>query len=207
MASAGKVDIVPIVAVAYDRVIGFENRLPWKLPADLRRFKETTMGHPVVMGRKTFESIGRPLPGRTCIVVTRQDGYRAPEGVLLARTPREAFEAAARLDRRVFVIGGAELYASALPHATEVLATLVYHRFRGDAHFPALGPAWHVASREDFEGALAGGEPLPCSFVRLVRAGGADGCALCLVHEGKAVASGSRWDDGLAEVLAALAPS
>ena len=197
-------DLVPIVAIAYDRVIGFENRLPWRLPADLRRFKEATMGHPVVMGRRTFESIGRPLPGRPNIVVTRQAGFAVPEGVRVATSPEDAFRLAAGLDRRVFVIGGERVFEAALPRAREVLATLVYHPFRGDAFFPPLGPGWHVAAREDDAGAQADGSPLRFSFVRLRRGEGDDGCALCRARRGLPAEGAGPWDEGLGRALAGL---
>ena len=101
-----------IVAMASNRVIGANNQLPWRLPADLARFKRLTMGHTLVMGRKTYESIGRPLPGRTMIVVTRQRGY-APQGVKVAHSVDEAL-ALAQGDDEVFIIGGAELYAQTM---------------------------------------------------------------------------------------------
>ena len=191
-------DIVPIVAVAYQRVIGIENRLPWRLPEDLRRFKATTTGHPIVMGRKTWESIGRPLPGRTNIVVTRQADYPVPPGVRLSPSPEEAFRLGAGLGAQVFVIGGRELYAAALPLAARIDATLVYRAFPGDAHFPALGPDWHLAAREDFESAQPADGPLRGSFVRLERRAAADACALCLVRAGRPLAAApSPWESGL----------
>lgn len=210
---AGPADIVPIVAMAYERVIGFQNRLPWRIPEDLRRFKATTMGHPVVMGRRTFESIGKPLPGRANIVVTRQQGYAGPSDVHLASSPQEAFRIGAGLAKRVFVIGGAQLYAAALGHAREILATFVYHGFPGDAFFPALDAAWHVASREDFESRESSlrPEPLYGSFVALVRSQPEDGCALCRVRASleplprARQGESSPWDTGFARLVAALA--
>lgn len=206
----GGADVVLIVALAPGRVIGAGGRLPWKLPEDLKRFKESTMGHPLVMGRKTFESLGRPLPGRTSIVVTRRADAPVPEGVRVARSPLEGLRLAASLDRRVFVIGGAELYAGALPHATEVLATLVYHPFPGDAFFPRLDAGWHVASRDDLASARSSLQPatLDYSVVRLVRRSGDDGCALCRLRAGQAVPMPRQptpWDLGFARLLADLA--
>lgn len=205
-------DIVLIVAMAYDRVIGHQNRLPWRIPEDLRRFKATTMGHPLVMGRRTFASIGKPLPGRTNIVVTRQADYPAPPGVLVAHAPSEAFHIGAGLGPRVYVIGGADVYATAIPHAREILATFVYHRFPGDAFFPALDAAWHIASREDFASGQSSPPRLEGSFVRLVRGReGDDGCALCGVRSGQGAPRGggatqpSQWDAGFARMLSALA--
>ena len=170
--------------MAHDRVIGAGGRLPWHLPEDLRRFKQTTMGHPLIMGRKTFAAIGKPLPGRTSIVVTRQPGFVAPPGVQVAASPEEALRQAAALDPRVFVIGGGEVYAALLPGATEILATLVDHAFAGDTRFPALGPEWHLASREDGVSAApsGGAGPLRFRFARLVRGPGGDGCDLCVAR-------------------------
>lgn len=193
-------EVVPIVAIAHDRVIGAQNKLPWKLSEDLKRFKATTMGHPILMGRKTFESIGRPLPGRANIVVTRQTHYRVPPGVLVAPTPEEALRAAAGLSARAFVIGGAQLYAATLPQATEILATFVYASYAGDAFFPPLDAGWHVASREDAQSP----EGLRFSFVRLARGDRADDCAFCRVRAG-AWKPQEPWDAGLARVLADLA--
>jgi dihydrofolate reductase len=193
-------DVVPIVAVALGRVIGLENRLPWRLPEDLQRFKALTMGHPIVMGRKTFESLGRLLPQRTHIVVTRQRDYKVPDGARVAATPFEALEAAAALDEQVFVIGGAELYAATLPHATRIEATLVYGRFRGDAFFPTLDQGWHVRSREDRQSAAE--PPLRFSFVTLRRDGDPGrACILCRLGRDEPA---SPWDAGFAEVMGAL---
>lgn len=135
-----------IVAVAENGVIGVDNALPWRLPADLQRFKRLTMGHHLIMGRKTFESIGRPLPGRTTVVLTRGD-FAAP-GVVVARSLDEAF-AAARDDDEPFVCGGAEIYALALPGADRVYLTRIERDYQGDARFGALDPArWQLRESE-----------------------------------------------------------
>jgi dihydrofolate reductase len=135
-----------IVAAAKNGVIGIDNKLPWKLPPDLQRFKRLTMGHHIIMGRKTFESIGRPLPGRTTVVLTRGD-FAAP-GVVVARSLDDAF-AAVRDDDEPFVCGGAEIYALALPLADRVYLTLVERDYDGDALFPALDPQrWQVRESE-----------------------------------------------------------
>ncbi|HEX6864402.1 MAG TPA: dihydrofolate reductase, partial [Thermoanaerobaculia bacterium] len=106
-----------IAALARNRVIGRDNRLPWRLPPDLRRFKQLTMGHTLLVGRKTFESIGRPLPGRSMLVVSRQEGY-SPEGVRVARSVQEALDLArAGGETELFVAGGAEIYRQTLPVA------------------------------------------------------------------------------------------
>ncbi len=125
-----------IAAVSENGVIGRDNAIPWHLPADLKRFKRLTTGHPLIMGRKTLESIGRPLPDRTSIVLTRDDGYR-PDGVLVARDLDEALALAAGADE-VFVIGGEAVYATALARADRLYLTKVHAEIAGDAHFPPV---------------------------------------------------------------------
>ncbi len=142
-----------IVATGRDRVIGLDNGLPWKLPADLRRFKRLTMGHHLLMGRKTFESIGRPLPGRTSVVITRNRRYRAAEGVHVVHTLDEAVALAERAgEDEAFVIGGAEIYALALPRADRLLLTRVHAHFDGDTWFPVLDESvWALADIEEHD--------------------------------------------------------
>lgn len=125
-----------IVAVAENDVIGAGGKLPWRLSDDLKRFKALTMGKPLIMGRKTFESIGRALPGRRNIVVTRQPDYVAA-GCEVVGSPEDAIAAAAGADE-VMVIGGAEVYAAFLPLAGRIYRTRVHARIDGDALFPAL---------------------------------------------------------------------
>lgn len=159
-----------VVARADNGVIGRDNALPWHLPADLRHFKRLTVGKPVVMGRRTFDSIGKPLPGRHNIVLTRQAGWRA-EGVTVVANLAEAIAAAglnpnARADE-VMIIGGATVYADALPSATRVYLTEVHAAPDGDTILPPFDPRrWHETAREDFaaEGAVPG-----YSFVTLER--------------------------------------
>lgn len=132
-----------IVAIAEGGVIGRGGRLPWHLSADLVRFKRLTTGHPIVMGRKTFESIGRVLPGRTSIVITRQADYGAPDGVLVASHLDEALEMAAALPNekkrgQVFIIGGAEIYRAAMTRADRLCVTRVHARVEGDTFLPDL---------------------------------------------------------------------
>lgn len=122
-----------IVAMARNRVIGKNNTLPWHLPADLKHFKALTMGHHIVMGRKTYESIGKPLPGRTTVVVTRNAGY-APPGVITVNS-LEAALAACGNDEEIFVIGGAELYRQAIELADRIYLTEIDADISGDAHF------------------------------------------------------------------------
>lgn len=138
-----------IAAMAANRVIGRDNRLPWHLPADLKRFKRLTMGHTLIMGRKTFESIGRPLPGRSTVVVTRQAGY-APPGVRVAHSVREALDLAE--GDEVFIAGGAELFAETLPLADRLHLTLIEKDFEGDTLFPDFDPAeWRLVEEERHE--------------------------------------------------------
>lgn len=137
-----------IAAVAANGVIGSDNALPWRLPEDLKRFKALTLGHPVIMGRRTFESIGRPLPGRRNIVVTRNADWRA-EGCETAASLEAALAAAGAAGEEVFVIGGAQLYAAALPLARRLYLTEIRHAFEGDARFPTLDRgAWQEMARE-----------------------------------------------------------
>ena len=139
--------IALIAAMAENRIIGRENRLPWRLPADLRRFKSLTMGKPVIMGRKTYESIGKPLPGRSNIVVTRDPDYRAP-GCQVVHSLEQALEAGAG-HAEVMVIGGAELYRQALGRAQRMYLTLVRAEVEGDTLFPDIEPQqWRELERE-----------------------------------------------------------
>lgn len=138
-----------IVAVADNGVIGVQNGLPWRLPEDLKRFKALTMGKPIVMGRKTFDSIGKPLPGRTNIVITRQPGLSLPGCVVVASLP--AAIAAAGEAEEIMIIGGAEIYRQALPAAQRLYLTQVHARIDGDAVFPPLdAQQWRELSREDY---------------------------------------------------------
>jgi len=131
-----------IVAVAENWIIGREGKLPWRLSDDMKRFKELTTGHAVVMGRKTYESIGRPLPNRKNVVITRQIGWKA-EGCLIAHSLEEALEFAKKesAEEEIFVIGGAEIYKLALIHADTIYLTMVKAVVEGDTSFPALNPS------------------------------------------------------------------
>jgi len=143
-----------IVATAHDNVIGRNNELPWHLPQDLKYFKSVTLGKPIIMGRKTFESIGKPLPGRTNIVVTRQKNWSF-SGVLVAKDIESALETAQafrseqnNIAEEIMVIGGAEIYRSALPIAHRVYLTRIDAKIDGaDAFFPELSPEqWKLTS-------------------------------------------------------------
>jgi dihydrofolate reductase len=130
------------------RVIGKDNKLPWHLPADLTYFKNVTMGHAIVMGRKTFESIGRPLPGRENIIVTRNRSFQ-PEGCTVIHSIEDIKRIAAELNDEVFVIGGAELFAVTLPLADRLYITKIEANFPGDTFFPTFNEAeWQLISSE-----------------------------------------------------------
>jgi len=166
-----------IVAQSLNRVIGHRNRLPWYLPEDLKYFKRITQGKPIIMGRKTFESIGRPLPGRTNIVITRDPDWQGKgAGVQVVHTLQDAIELAESLTLingldEALVIGGAEIYALALPQAERIYLTQVHAEVEGDAFFPRLDPAeWQEVAREDF--AAVEPNPYDYSFVVLDRTGG-----------------------------------
>lgn len=134
-----------IVAMAENRVIGNQNQLPWHLSADLKHFKEITTGHTVIMGRKTYESIGKPLPNRQNVIMTRDMAYQA-QGCVVVNTLAQAL---AR-DGQLFVIGGAEIYKLAWPKLTKLYLTLVHHAVKGDARFPEFDlKQWHAVSQED----------------------------------------------------------
>jgi dihydrofolate reductase len=136
-----------IVAMSANRVIGRHNGLPWHLPADLQRFRRLTMGHPLIVGRRTFEAIGRPLPGRRMIVVTRR-GNDAPPGVELAGSLDEALALAAGSDE-VFVGGGAEVFREALERADRLYLTIVEAQVEGDTWFPPCdAAAWRLVAEE-----------------------------------------------------------
>lgn len=137
-----------IVAVSRNLVIGKDNQLIWKLSADLKRFKALTTGHAIIMGRKTFDSIGKPLPNRTSIVITRQKDYKI-EGCLVVNSLEEALEKASD-QKEVFVIGGGSIYEEAIAKADKIYYTKVHKNFDGDTFFPALDlKEWESVSRQD----------------------------------------------------------
>lgn len=160
-----------VVAMGANRVIGRDGRLPWHLPEDLAHFKQRTLGHPMVMGRATFESIGRPLPGRTTIVVTRDRSWSA-EGIEVAHGVPAAVERAGELDEEIFVVGGAQVYAEALERglADELVVTRVGASPEGDTFFPSIDwQHWTEVGRVPH----VGPEPdrLPFDIVTYRRAG------------------------------------
>lgn len=136
-----------IAAVADNQAIGLDNGLPWHLPEDLKHFRSLTMGHHIIMGRKTYESLGRLLPGRTTVIVTRQKDY-CVEGAIMAGSLEEAVSHCGN-DEEVFVIGGAEIYKVALPAADRLYLTEVHGEFPADAFFPQYDKAaWRETARE-----------------------------------------------------------
>ncbi len=153
-----------IAAMSENRVIGRDGEVPWDIPDDVARFKALTMGHPVVMGRKTFDSIGGvPLPGRTNVVLTRRPGFAA-EGFRVARDLPTALEPYRDTSEEVFVVGGGEIYAAALPLADRVYLTLVHLTVDGDAFFPEIPEGvFNVVQRRTVP------DPVPHTFVDFVR--------------------------------------
>ena len=156
-----------VVAVAEKNVIGAKNKLPWYLSADLRRFKELTSGHHIIMGRKTYESIGKPLPNRTNIVITRNKNYKA-EGCIVAHSLEEALKAAKEnKETEAFIIGGAEIFKEALPIADKIYLTKIHKNFEGDTFFPTIdNNHWIEISKEDD---LIGNDNLKFKFLTLVK--------------------------------------
>ncbi len=151
MTPSGK-QVVLVAAVADNGVIGADGTIPWRLPEDFAHFKATTMGHTLLMGRATYESIGRPLPGRETVVLTRDGGWSA-DGVRTAGSFDEAFVAAEELPGDVMVVGGAAVYAAALPLADAQILTEVHQSPEGDTRYPAFDrAAWREERREAFEG-------------------------------------------------------
>ncbi|WP_262965013.1 dihydrofolate reductase [Methylobacter psychrophilus] len=138
-----------IVAMASNRVIGLNNKMPWHLSADLKKFKKITMGSPILMGRKTYESIGRPLPGRTNIIISRNLDYQQ-NGCVVFNDLKTALEKACENTEEIFIIGGADLYQSILPIADTIYLTLINQEFQGDTFFPEIKLTdWSEVERED----------------------------------------------------------
>lgn len=130
--------ISAIVAMSQNRVIGINNQLPWHLPADLKHFKEITTGHPIIMGRKTFESIGKPLPNRTNIIVTRKKDYVAA-GCIVVSSIEAAIRVASIIDSsEIFIIGGAEIFMVSLSIINRLYLTIIHDEIKGDVYFPEL---------------------------------------------------------------------
>ena len=137
-----------IVAMDKNRVIGKDNQLPWHLPEDLKFFKRVTMGHPIAMGRKTHESIGRVLPGRENIVITRQPDYRS-EDCTVFYSVEDFVKKSHEQSEEIFVIGGAEIFKETFPYADRLYITLIHDEFAGDTFFPEFNPSeWKLVTNE-----------------------------------------------------------
>ena len=166
-----------IAALAANNVIGRDNQVPWRLSTDLKRFKALTMGHHLIMGRKTYESVGRPLPGRITVVITRQPDYAA-EGVQVVHTLEEAVRIAAQAgDEEAFIAGGAEIYAQAMHRADRMYLTRVHAEVEGDTWFPDFDDVseWQLVDAEHFD--ADENNEYPFSFLTYDRAG-AEGHAI-----------------------------
>ncbi|UMB52495.1 dihydrofolate reductase [Lutibacter sp. A64] len=142
--------ITIIAAIAKNNALGKDNKLIWHLPADLKRFKQVTLNHHIIMGRKTFESLGKPLPNRTSIIISRNKNYKV-EGCIVVNSLEEAIKAAAE-DENPFILGGAEIYKQAIDIADKLDLTFVHHTFEADAFFPKIDTSiWKETSRQDFK--------------------------------------------------------
>ncbi|GGK48905.1 MULTISPECIES: dihydrofolate reductase [Flavobacteriaceae] len=142
--------ITIIAAIAENNALGKDNQLIWHLPADLKRFKQVTLNHHIIMGRKTFESLGKPLPNRTSIIITRNKNFNA-EGCIVVHTLDEALEAAAT-DDNPYILGGAEIYKQAIEIADKLDLTFIHNTFNADAFFPKIDTSiWKETSRQHFK--------------------------------------------------------
>lgn len=142
-------EIILIAALDAHRLIGQAGHLPWRLPGDLKRFRQHTMGHPILMGRRSYEGIGRALPGRHNVVLSRDPQFQAPNVTCFSRLD-QALEALAQAPK-VWVIGGGEVYAQSLPYATQLSLTHVHGEWQGDCWFPALSRDWRVQQHTHHE--------------------------------------------------------
>ncbi len=143
-----------IAAMSSNRVIGTENKLPWNIPDELKRFREITSGHPIIMGRKTHESIGKVLPNRTNIIITRDPEYKV-EGAVVVHSLDEALDEASKKtlshDREIYVIGGGEIYKQAIPKADKLYLTIIDKEYAGDTYFPDYSEFKKVIKEEKME--------------------------------------------------------
>ncbi len=149
-----------IVACSKNNVIGNDNKLIWHLPNDLKRFKRLTNGNPILMGRKTFESIGRPLPNRINIILTRDKNFKA-DGCIVYNNIEEALEI---FHTNLWVIGGSEIYNQFLPHANSIEMTLIDKEFEGDSYFPELDKSWNIVNAEQHTN-----DEFSYSFISMIR--------------------------------------
>ena len=162
MTNEGNNKISIVVAMAINHVIGINNTLPWRISADLAHFKSLTMGHHLIMGRKTFDSIGRPLPGRTTVVVTRNQKLKI-DGCIVTHSLEEAIRSCGN-DDNIFIVGGAELYTLAMPLADIIHLTEIQQEIAGDTFFPAFSnDTWQELARERCQQAVP--QPLEYDFV------------------------------------------
>ncbi len=157
-----------IVAMTDDRVIGRDNTLPWHISEDLKRFKAITMGHPIIMGRKTYESIGKPLPGRHNIVISRDDA-RHYTGATVVKSLEDALDEFSATDTELFVIGGAQIFELALPLADQLYLTLIHAKIDGDTYFPEFDLERDFKVLEKTDHQSAGGEKLKYSYIKAER--------------------------------------
>ena len=140
--------ISAIVAMASNRVIGNRGDIPWKIPGEQKMFKEITLGHTVIMGRKTYESIGRPLPGRTNVVITRQSGYQA-DGCIVVHDLNSAVQSCPAGENEVFICGGGQLYGEAMSATDRIYLTVLPREVEGDTYFPEISETEFKLSRSD----------------------------------------------------------
>jgi dihydrofolate reductase len=161
-------ELAIVVAIADNNVIGKDNQLIWYMPQDLKHFKSITMGFPIIMGRKTYESIGKPLPGRTSIVVTRQTDYLAKGCVVVQSITEAIAKAEEHNQEKAFVIGGAEIYQQAMDVCDTIYLTRIRHSFEGDTFFPEIDlNHWIEEKRESFP--ADDKNPYPFDFIMLTR--------------------------------------
>jgi len=140
-----------MAAIAANNALGKDNQLIWHLPADLKRFKKTTLNHAVIVGRKTYESLGKPLPNRTNIIITRDKNYQV-EGCVIVNSLKAALKAALKVDENPFILGGAEIYKQAMQFADILDITFVHHQFEADVFFPEIDKTiWKETSSENFK--------------------------------------------------------
>lgn len=153
-----------VVAISENRVIGRDNKLPWHIPEDLKRFKELTLNHPIIMGRKTYESIGRPLPQRTNIVITRDKNYHV-EGLVVVHSIEEAIQKSSKIDQEeIFIIGGGKIFEQSLHLTDKICLTIVHKIVEGDVYFPE----YRQFTKETFRKEHLENNP-PFTFVNLER--------------------------------------
>ncbi|WJY28230.1 MULTISPECIES: dihydrofolate reductase [Sporosarcina] len=154
-----------LVAHDENRVIGADNAMPWHIPEELKYFKEKTMGKGIIMGRRTFESIGRPLKGRLNLILTRNAGYHA-EGAVAVQTLDEAIVRAENYADEVMIIGGAEIFEMAMPIADRLYVTVIRHSYEGDTYFPEYSTGWKLISESDAHRTEDGIEYVYCIYER-----------------------------------------